>query len=91
MRFLAAWYPVRSMSGEERAMAEDRFRKGDKVEWSSHGGKAVGEVEEEITEDTEAAGRTVRASKEDPQYRVRSDKSGKDAVHKPGALRRAED
>ena len=43
---------------------------------------------EEITEDTKAAGRTVRASPDDPQYRVRSDKSGKDAVHKPGALRK---
>ena len=45
-----------------------------------------GEVVEKITRDTEAAGRTVRASKDDPQYRVRSDKSGKDAVHKPSAL-----
>jgi len=79
-------------AGEERAtIANDGFRKGDKVEWDSHGGKAVGKVEEKITEDTEAAGRTVRASKEDPQYRVRSDKSGRDAVHKPEALRRDKD
>lgn len=65
----------------------EEFSKGDKVEWSSHGGTAHGEVEEEITSDTEAAGRKVRASEEDPQYRVRSDKSGNDAVHKPSALR----
>jgi Hypervirulence associated proteins TUDOR domain len=62
------------------------FDKGDRVSWKSHGGEAVGEVEEEITSDTEAAGRTVRASKDDPQYRVRSEKSGRDAVHKPSAL-----
>ena len=62
------------------------FKKGDKVSWKSHGGEAVGEVEEKITEDTEAGGRTVRASKDDPQYLVRSDKSGGEAVHKPGAL-----
>jgi hypothetical protein len=68
-------------------MAEKKFKPGDEVEWSSHGSKAVGEVEEKITEDTEAAGRTVRASADDPQYRVRSDKSGKDAVHRPDALR----
>jgi DUF2945 family protein len=68
-------------------MAEKKFKPGDEVEWSSHGGKAVGEVEEKITEDTEAAGRKVRASADDPQYRVRSDKSGKDAVHRPDALR----
>ncbi len=64
------------------------FKKGDRVEWNSHGGKAVGTVERKITSDTEAAGRTVRASKEEPQYLVRSEKSGGDAVHKPSALRR---
>ena len=64
------------------------FKKGDKVSWQSHGSTAEGEVEEKITSDTEAAGRTVRASEEDPQYRVRSDKSGGDAVHKPSALKK---
>lgn len=52
----------------------------------AHGTTTEGEVVEEITGDTEAAGRTVRASPEDPQYRVRSDKSGRDAVHRPAAL-----
>jgi hypothetical protein len=69
-------------------MAAQRFQKGDRVSWRSHGGTAEGEVIEEITEDTKAAHRTVRASEDDPQYRVRSQKSGKDAVHKPGALRK---
>ncbi|MGA6207455.1 DUF2945 domain-containing protein [Nocardia testacea] len=68
-------------------MSKKSFRAGDKVEWNSHGSTAEGEVEEVITDDTEAAGRTVRASDEDPQYRVRSEKSGRDAVHKPDALR----
>ena len=62
------------------------FEKGDKVEWNSHGGKAVGEVEEKITSDTKAAGRQVRASEDDPQYLVKSEKSAGVAVHKPGAL-----
>jgi hypothetical protein len=65
------------------------FKKGDKVEWQSHGSKAVGKVEKKITSDTEAGGRKVRASKDDPQYLVKSDKSGGEAVHKPGALRKA--
>ena len=68
--------------------ASKSFSKGDKVEWDSHGGTAVGEVVRRITSDTEAGGRTVRASKEEPQYLVRSDKSGGEAVHKPDALRR---
>ncbi len=69
-------------------MADKKLDKGDKVTWQSHGSTAEGEVEKEITSDTEAAGRTVRASKEDPQYLVRSDKSGGEAVHKPDALRK---
>ncbi len=64
------------------------FSKGDKVEWDSHGGTAVGVVERKITERTEAGGRTVDASQDEPQYLVRSDKSGGTAVHKPEALRK---
>lgn len=67
----------------------DEFKKGDRVEWDSHGGTAVGTVERKITEDTEAAGRTVRASEDEPQYLVKSEKSGGTAVHKPSALRKA--
>lgn len=67
----------------------DDFKKGDKVVWSSHGSDDTpGEVLEKITSDTEAAGRTVRASEDDPQYLVRSDKGGGEAVHKPSALKR---
>ena len=64
----------------------DDLKKGDHVTWNSHGGKAEGTVERKITSDTEASGRTVRASEDDPQYEVRSEKSGRTAVHKPGAL-----
>jgi hypothetical protein len=67
-------------------MSEKELHKGDKVTWSSHGQTVHGEVVEKITENTKAVGRIVRASKDDPQYRVRSDKTGKDAVHKPSAL-----
>ncbi len=67
----------------------NEFHKGDKVSWKSHGGEAVGHVEKKITSDTEAAGRQVRASKDDPQYLVKSEKSGGEAVHKASALSRA--
>ena len=65
------------------------FKKGDKVKWSSHGGEAIGKVKKKITSDTKAGGRQVRASKDEPQYLVESEKSGGEAVHKPDALRRA--
>ena len=69
-------------------MADEKLSKGDQVEWNSHGSTAEGTVEKEITTETEAAGRTVKASKDEPQYEVKSDKSGGTAVHKPEALRK---
>lgn len=65
-----------------------RYAEGDRVAWNSHGGSTEGTVEREITRRTEAAGRTVDAAPDAPQYEVRSDKSGKPAVHKPSALRK---
>jgi Hypervirulence associated proteins TUDOR domain len=67
----------------------DEFKKGDKVVWSSHGqDDTPGVVERKITSNTEAAGRKVKASAEEPQYLVRSEKGGGEAVHKPSALKR---
>lgn len=66
----------------------EEFARGERVSWSSHGGRAVGVVMRRITSDTTEAGRTVRASADEPQYLVRSEKSGGEAVHKPTALRR---
>jgi Hypervirulence associated proteins TUDOR domain len=70
------------------ASMSDRFEKGDKVRWSSHGGTAHGVVTRVITKDTEAAGRTVRASQDEPQYVVRSESGSGEAVHKGSALTR---
>jgi hypothetical protein len=64
------------------------FAEGDEVTWKSHGGTAEGKVEKKITTETEAGGRTVKASEDEPQYLVKSDKSGGEAVHKPGALKK---
>ena len=66
----------------------DELKKGDHVSWKSHGGTAEGTVQRKITEDTEASGRTVRASEDDPQYEVKSEKSGGTAVHRPDALKK---
>ena len=57
--------------------------------WKSHGGEAKGKVEKKITSDTHAAKRDVKASADDPQYLVKSEKSGGEAVHKPSALKRS--
>lgn len=67
---------------------QDEFNVGDEVTWSSHGSTAEGRVEKRVTDRREEGGRTVAASPEEPQYVVRSHKSGKKAVHKASALRR---
>jgi hypothetical protein len=65
------------------------FKQGDKVVWSSHGeDDTPGVVVRKITSDTHAGGRDVRASQDEPQYLVRSEKGGGEAVHKPDALKR---
>lgn len=63
------------------------IRKGDKVTWQSHGRTVEGAVEEKVTSRTGTAGRTVDASKDEPQYKVKSDKTGREAVHKPESLK----
>ena len=61
----------------------NEFAAGDKVVWSSHGeDDTPGVVVRKITSDTELAGRQVRASEDEPQYLVRSEKGGGEAVHK---------
>lgn len=67
---------------------EKSLKKGDKVSWRSHGETVHGTVQRKITKRAKVAGRTVAASPDEPQYQVESDKTGADAVHKPGALRR---
>jgi Hypervirulence associated proteins TUDOR domain len=67
-------------------MAE--FNRGDRVEWNFGRGKGIGKVQRRLTEPATIGGRKVRASKEDPRYVVKSEKSGKEAAHKASALRK---
>ena len=55
----------------------EKFKRGDRVEWSFRGRTVTGRVRKRLTTRTEVAGRVVAASKDDPRYVVRSDKSGK--------------
>ena len=63
------------------------FREGDHVAWDTPQGETHGTVERTLTARTHVKGHTVAASPDDPQYLVRSDTSGKEAAHRPGALR----
>ena len=64
----------------------DKLKKGDHVEWDTSQGKTSGEVEKKITEPTDIKKHHAAASKDNPEYIVKSDKSGKEAAHKPDEL-----
>lgn len=73
---------------EANKMADD-FKKGDAVEWDSSGGHSTGKVVEKVTETAKVKGHTAKATKDEPQFKVKSDKSGKTAIHKPEELKKA--
>ncbi|WP_072312848.1 DUF2945 domain-containing protein [Agrococcus sp. Marseille-P2731] len=66
----------------------DDYKVGDKVSWNSEGGRVSGEVTKVHTSDFEFLGRTRRASDDEPQYEVQSDKTDAKAAHKGSALRK---
>src|SRR5262249_24038152 len=73
-----------------RAMAGRKsrsVRRGDHVEWTPSQGATRGVVTRKVVRPAKAAGHTAKASAAEPQFEVKSDKSGKSAIHKPRSLR----
>lgn len=64
------------------------FKRGDKVEWHSSQGSVQGTVKKKLTSPTDVKGHHVNASPDDPQYLVKSDKTGAEAAHKPDSLKK---
>ena len=62
------------------------LKAGDKVKWDTSQGETRGVVEKKQTTDTKIKSHEVKATKDDPQYIVKSDKTGAKAAHKPEAL-----
>lgn len=65
------------------------FKKGDRVQWNTSQGKTEGVIEKKLTEPTDIKNHHVNASKENPEYLVKSKKSGKKAAHKPDSLEKS--
>ena len=61
---------------------------GDHVEWNSEAGRVRGTIEKKITSEITFKGYTVHASKEEPQYQIKSDKTDHVAMHKGSALKK---
>jgi hypothetical protein len=64
------------------------LKTGNKVSWDSSGGHSIGRVVKKQTSPTQVKGHKVAASKDKPQYIVKSDKSGNTAAHKPSELKK---
>jgi DUF2945 family protein len=69
----------------------EEFKRGDRVEWSFRGRTVRGTVRRRLTRRTEVGGQVVAASRDDPRYLVRSEKSGKETTRRPAALRAISD
>ena len=67
-------------------MAQEEFKQGDTVEWNTPQGMTRGKVKKKLTSPTQVGGQNINASEDDPRYLVESEKSGKEAAHKPDAL-----
>ena len=64
------------------------FKKGDHVEWTSEAGQVRGTVVKKVTSEVKSKGRVRHASKQDPQYVIKSDKTDHVAMHKGSALKK---
>jgi hypothetical protein len=67
---------------------ESEFKVGDHVSWNSEAGRVRGTIKKKFTSETEFKGYTRHASKEEPQYLIKSDKTDHLAMHKGSALTR---
>jgi DUF2945 family protein len=68
-------------------MAQE-LRRGDRVQWSFRGRRVVGRVRTRLSSRTVVNDRVVAASKDDPRYLVRSEKTGKETTRRAQALRK---
>lgn len=67
------------------------FKTGDHVTWNSEAGHVSGTIIKVHTADFDYKGHTRRASKEEPQYEIKSDKTDHIAAHKGSALSKVKD
>jgi hypothetical protein len=66
-----------------------QFKVGDHVRWNSEAGHVSGKIIKIHTKDFTYKGYTHHATKDDPQYEIKSDKTDHIAAHKGKALQKA--
>jgi hypothetical protein len=64
------------------------FKRGDHVEWNSEAGRVRGTILKKVTREITFKGYKRHASKDEPQYIIRSDRTDHLAIHKASALKK---
>lgn len=62
------------------------LKKGDRVSWGTSQGRTQGEVQEKREQEFHFEGQKFNASKDEPYYVVKSEKTGAEAAHKGSSL-----
>ena len=65
---------------------ETKFKVGDKVSWNSEAGRVPGTIIKIHRQDFDYKGYIHHASKEEPQYKIKSNRTEHIAAHKSSAL-----
>ena len=65
-----------------------KLKVGDHVRWNSEAGYVTGRIIKVHTSDADYKGHTHHASKDEPQYEIKSEKTAHVALHKGRVLRR---
>ena len=64
------------------------FKVGDHVSWNSEAGRVSGRIVKVHTRDLNYKGYVHHATKDEPQYEIKSDKTDHIALHKGTALKK---
>ena len=65
----------------------ETFKRGDHVEWNSEAGRVRGVIVKKVTSPVRFKGYVHHASKDEPQYIIKSEKTDHVAIHKGQALK----
>ena len=75
------------MDEQSREMKQG-FKIGDRVSWNSEAGHVSGRIVKVHVKDVDYKGYTHHASKDEPQYEIKSDRTDHVALHKGTALKK---
>ena len=79
---------TRTTARRSKGTARRALRVGDHVTWNSEAGFVSGTIIKVHTKDVDFKGYTRHASKDKPQYEIKSDRTDHIAMHKGAALKK---